>query len=97
MQSLQVYISIFCLFFFFQCYGDHPDLHSFPTRRSSDLNSSTGALAIAWVNEWAGVTENWTVSAVGGSLARLDFVSSNYGLTHGRGLDRKSTRLNSSH
>src|SRR5947199_3326206 len=24
-------------YFFFQVYGDHPDLHSFPTRRSSDL------------------------------------------------------------
>ena len=24
--------------FFFYCYGDHRDLHSFPTRRSSDLN-----------------------------------------------------------
>src|SRR5437868_12111605 len=23
--------------FFFICSGDHPDLHSFPTRRSSDL------------------------------------------------------------
>src|SRR5690606_42037681 len=23
--------------FFFLCYGDHRDLHSFPTRRSSDL------------------------------------------------------------
>src|SRR5690625_7843933 len=23
--------------FFFHCYGDHRDLHSFPTRRSSDL------------------------------------------------------------
>src|SRR5439155_21919227 len=23
--------------FFFSCYGAHPDLHSFPTRRSSDL------------------------------------------------------------
>src|SRR5947199_9424482 len=23
--------------FFFYCYGDHGDLHSFPTRRSSDL------------------------------------------------------------
>src|SRR5690349_22607048 len=28
--------SVFCLFFF-SCYGDHRDLHSFPTRRSSDL------------------------------------------------------------
>src|SRR5690554_7676165 len=26
--------------FFFQLYGDHRDLHSFPTRRSSDLISS---------------------------------------------------------
>src|SRR5437899_11016831 len=26
----------FCVFFFY-CYGDHRDLHSFPTRRSSDL------------------------------------------------------------
>src|SRR5215213_6120035 len=25
-------------FFFFSCYGDHRDLHSFPTRRSSDLS-----------------------------------------------------------
>ena len=28
----------FLLVFFFYCYGDHRDLHSFPTRRSSDLN-----------------------------------------------------------
>src|SRR5207249_10893325 len=27
------------LFFSFYCYDDHPDLHSFPTRRSSDLRS----------------------------------------------------------
>src|SRR5437763_2538051 len=26
-----------CFFFFFQSYADPPDLHSFPTRRSSDL------------------------------------------------------------
>src|SRR5438552_8640824 len=26
-------------FFFFQLYGDHRDLHSFPTRRSSDLRA----------------------------------------------------------
>src|SRR5690348_18205297 len=25
------------IFFFFHCYGDPRDLHSFPTRRSSDL------------------------------------------------------------
>src|SRR5947209_17879133 len=26
-----------CNLCFFSCYGDHRDLHSFPTRRSSDL------------------------------------------------------------
>src|SRR5437660_5298421 len=30
-------VSFIFLFFFFYCYGDHRDLHSFPTRRSSDL------------------------------------------------------------
>src|SRR5206468_9628728 len=37
------YIIIFFLspsFFFFYCYRDLPDLHSFPTRRSSDLTSA---------------------------------------------------------
>src|SRR5437588_5634036 len=29
-------------FFFFQCYGDRRDLHSFPTRRSSDLTDLCG-------------------------------------------------------
>src|SRR5438045_9438636 len=27
-----------CLSFFFECTGDHRDLYSFPTRRSSDLD-----------------------------------------------------------
>src|SRR5689334_24972950 len=27
--------------FFFKCYGHHRDLHSFPTRRSSDLKDNT--------------------------------------------------------
>src|SRR5205085_12081585 len=29
-------------FFFFSWYGDHRDLHSFPTRRSSDLVRAAG-------------------------------------------------------
>src|SRR5580700_8258967 len=32
------------LFFFFLCSGDHRDLHSFPTRRSSDLPALPVAL-----------------------------------------------------
>src|SRR5207253_6278956 len=31
-------------FFFFHCYGPPPDLHSFPTRRSSDLVGPTPAI-----------------------------------------------------
>src|SRR5687768_18140805 len=31
------------LFCFFYCYGDHRDLHSFPTRRSSDLTKASAA------------------------------------------------------
>src|SRR5205814_6662368 len=30
------------MLFFFYGYGDHRDLHSFPTRRSSDLQTSSG-------------------------------------------------------
>src|SRR5437016_11348443 len=33
-------LSLLCASFFFYCYGDHRDLHSFPTRRSSDLTSA---------------------------------------------------------
>src|SRR5439155_11477740 len=32
-----VSLSLSLIFFFFKCYADHRDLHSFPTRRSSDL------------------------------------------------------------
>src|SRR5947207_14482283 len=34
---LSALLPIALFFFFFDCYGDHRDLHSFPTRRSSDL------------------------------------------------------------
>src|SRR5437867_12326467 len=39
-------------FFFFQCSADHRDLHSFPTRRSSDLFEETLEVLLgAWTNE----------------------------------------------
>src|SRR5207248_10445317 len=58
-------LSIFLAFFFY-CYGDHRDLHSFPTRRSSDL---------AWpsatkMSPFGAVTTSFgSVSAAGGSPA----------------------------
>src|SRR5438445_12663724 len=65
-------------FFFFECYGDHRDLHSFPTRRSSDLRRRA-------------------------ALVRRGFEALDVLQAEGRNalrpavLDRKSTRLNSSH
>src|SRR5207302_10485456 len=76
----------YLLSFFFYCYGHHRDLHSFPTRRSSDL---------------LGVERSHVAGySMGGRLAlhlttrRPDRVLSL--LTIGA-QDRKSTRLNSSH
>src|SRR5437764_13528783 len=59
--------------FLFECYGDHRDLHSFPTRRSSDLNEDCLSRAI-------GLGLSLCITAI--TMAYLD---------------RKSTRLNSSH
>src|SRR5690606_41584906 len=39
-------VAVFVYTFFFYCYGDHRDLHSFPTRRSSDLAFVEGPLAV---------------------------------------------------
>src|SRR5438445_11209703 len=69
-----------CPFFLRRC-ADHPDLHSFPTRRSSDLSQgwTTGndpaseRVAGAWFRDAY-------LKQLAGALA-----------------DRKSTRLNSSH
>src|SRR5207248_9381826 len=73
----------FLSFFFFYCYGDHRDLHSFPTRRSSDLQRSGASRALGR-RQMAGLRGH-----------RFEF-----GATlraSGAELDRKSTRLNSSH
>src|SRR5438874_6170856 len=73
--------------FAFSCYVDHPDLHSFPTRRSSDL----AFLHVVFSAQ----TQRRQVSLVATSSDdrnagrfRARIVSSG---------DRKSTRLNSSH
>src|SRR5438477_3231682 len=70
-------------FFFFQCHGDHRDLHSFPTRRSSDL--------VASASVWA-----TSASASASKLERApaqEWASA----SEPKPTDRKSTRLNSSH
>src|SRR5438034_6094900 len=62
--------------FFFYCPRDHRDLHSFPTRRSSDLNAGLGP------------GEIYAEEAVETREAEEIDISE---------IDRKSTRLNSSH
>src|SRR5437588_12885009 len=77
--------------FFFSASGPRRDLHSFPTRRSSDLGVFAAASA-------AHSTASLTRFCRTKDSARRRYVS---GTTHppiwrARG-DRKSTRLNSSH
>src|SRR5690348_2142139 len=53
--------------FFFYLYGDHRDLHSFPTRRSSDLGGATLQIS--------GNGFNYTYNLSGGNLTLTDNVS----------------------
>src|SRR5206468_12826008 len=69
-------------FFFFYCSDAHRDLHSFPTRRSSDLRGSRIVEIVLPVQMRAFVPDvRCPQRSVLGHLS----------------LDRKSTRLNSSH
>src|SRR5438034_2289948 len=80
---------MFLLFFFFYSYGYHRDLHSFPTRRSSDLVLKFHVLKLdaEVLGDGLPTGENCNVFEHG--LAAV---------AEARGLqDRKSTRLNSSH
>src|SRR5690625_6207084 len=76
---------IIYLFFFF-CDLAHPDLHSFPTRRSSDLNAS-GSGGVFALSDAGGALQCHGATCAE-DPAVIDLV--------GWG-DRKSTRLNSSH
>src|SRR5205814_8424370 len=86
--------------FFFQGFRAHGDLHSFPTRRSSDLATFTSALlldfgaifgaamAVDWVFRLNGVGTLFIAEVAGvGSGDAPRYLNP----------DRKSTRLNSSH
>jgi hypothetical protein len=53
--------------------------------RSGVYTYVSGVLTINWDAPWATVHESWNVTNPDAATARLDFASSNYGLTHGRG------------
>src|SRR5690242_21535273 len=72
---------------FVLCYGDHQDLHSFPTRRSSDLH---GADARKGIHPHRDATSAFT-------LARERGYDEIAAIIDEEEQDRKSTRLNSSH
>src|SRR5438067_9418833 len=90
---------------FFHAPPDHPDLHSFPTRRSSDLFfwPRPRGIALDWADRHERAMK--TVFAKAGSVRGDWFVVDASDKTLGRLAsqiahrlkDRKSTRLNSSH
>src|SRR5438128_7471921 len=83
---------MFFLIFFFYCYGDLRDLHSFPTRRSSDLSilATVGFFILALATAPSAVHAQATTGTISGAVTD----ESKAVLP---GVDRKSTRLNSSH
>src|SRR5687767_2152387 len=60
MNDSNLFLSL--ILFYFYCYGDHRDLHSFPTRRSSDLSDSKlvgrGGAAFPTGRKWEAVARN---------------------------------------
>src|SRR5690348_17937103 len=76
------------ILFFFYYTGDHPDLHSFPTRRSSDLCAGTHEMA---QGHDGGTTIQYLIPRKAPVPPR-PFPTAT--ITQE---DRKSTRLNSSH
>src|SRR5689334_24929178 len=93
--------------FFFKCNGDHRDLHSFPTRRSSDLARMRAycpyspMVGTGWLEGWRLTFAGEDVLGWEGAVTTIvespgDRVFVALYDIHPQE-DRKSTRLNSSH
>src|SRR5207245_10626297 len=89
---LYSYVSLCRSYFSYHCHLPHRDLHSFPTRRSSDLPPFVPAIACGG-NIWNSASRERCSSRryTTGSAEDRARASSRW-IT-----DRKSTRLNSSH
>src|SRR5207302_2562874 len=86
------------LFFFFHCYAAPRSLHSFPTRRSSDLIFESHFVFIFGEEARPGFSKTHGLPAAGLNLAhkkKKHHENKNDGQPTNK--DRKSTRLNSSH
>src|SRR5207245_9672963 len=81
--------------FFFSCFGHHRALHSFPTRRSSDLTVTARATDNL---RGAATSTAVNIAVTNGTATAVTIINPTW---NGNGfsfsLDRKSTRLNSSH
>src|SRR5437660_9399787 len=86
---MSLLLAVFCSHYFYEGYGAHRDLHSFPTRRSSDLGPRRRARRLV-VSGSHGETPAWRPCRPTRTARprRGDRRAAS---------DRKSTRLNSSH
>src|SRR5205814_10156097 len=85
---------------FSQSYVPHPALHSFPTRRSSDLEHDTIKCVLAYyasIGTFAGPRSPGTAYVLMYHLMGEHQGAGGWGFVRGGMGDRKSTRLNSSH
>src|SRR5688572_32289261 len=84
--------------FFFSSYDDHRDLHSFPTRRSSDLLRSLGTASMASCGTRRRRLRTRRRTLFRHIEERLELVAADRDPGRAQIVeDRKSTRLNSSH
>src|SRR5690606_41607104 len=91
LSSFCVLVLMSYLFFSFYCSAHHRDLHSFPTRRSSDLH-------VPRILDRVGEVESLEVVVGADAAQRIFHPRPALGLLQQcPGPDRKSTRLNSSH
>src|SRR5690606_41859588 len=80
---------------FFSLYVDHLDLHSFPTRRSSDLiNGKLKHTKTIFEHSFSKISINFSfLFSFGGQIKKNEYPHNFVCINS----DRKSTRLNSSH
>src|SRR5207249_11175228 len=83
--------------FFLHCDGDHRYLHSFPTRRSSDLVNPSRTRLPGRKKKRRFARRRVSKGETAETLARPSLRSEGRRQSAFRALDRKSTRLNSSH
>src|SRR5205085_5919640 len=91
---ISLVLTLFFVLFFFQFSRAPRALHSFPTRRSSDLLGAVGTALVAQERRW-GLLNN--VALPDWLAVVLAIIALDLAIYLQHVIDRKSTRLNSSH